>query len=211
MKLIFFGAPGAGKGTVAKIISEKDNIIQISTGDLFRDNIKNKTILGKKVSSILDAGNLVPDDLTISIVKDRIQHQDCKNGYILDGFPRTLNQAKEWDKIDPVDKAVYFDITDEDVKKRLGGRRICPKCGAIYNIYSNKSKKEGFCDNDNETLITRKDDQIDAIENRLKVYHEQTKPLIKYYGKLNKLATIDSSVSPEESYKQIMEQLGIKS
>ncbi len=207
MKLVFFGAPGAGKGTIAKIVFEKNKIVQISTGDLFRNAIKNKTELGKKVSAILERGDLVPDELTIEIVKERIKENDCKNGYILDGFPRTMVQSESWEKIDPIDKAVHFDISDETVKMRLGGRRICQKCGAIFNIYTNKPKKEGICDNDGESLIIRKDDQEDAIVNRLKVYHDQTKPLISYYKKLNKLVTIDSSVDADSSYKQILKAL----
>jgi adenylate kinase len=209
MKLVFFGAPGAGKGTVAKLLNEKKGIVHISTGDLFRAAIKNQTELGKKVTSILDAGDLVPDELTIAIVEERVKEKDCNEGYILDGFPRTMVQAEAWEKIEPVDKAIYFDISDEEVKKRLGGRRICPQCGAIYNIYSNKPKQESICDHDGEELIIRKDDQIDAIENRLEVYHQQTAPLLDYYKKLNKVISIDSSVSPDKSFQQINDQLNI--
>ncbi|MBN2546803.1 MAG: adenylate kinase [Spirochaetes bacterium] len=207
MKLVFFGAPGAGKGTIAKIVYDKNKIVQISTGDLFRNAIKNQTELGKKVSAILERGDLVPDELTIEIVKERIKEKDCNKGYILDGFPRTMIQAESWEKIDPIDRAVYFDISDEVVKRRLGGRRICPKCGAIFNIYTNKPKNEGICDNDGESLIIRKDDQEEAIENRLFIYHEQTKPLISYYKKLDKLVTIDSSVDADTSYQQIIKAL----
>ena len=209
MKLVFFGAPGAGKGTIAKMIYERLNIVQISTGDLFRLAIKDKTELGLEVSSILDAGDLVPDDLTIALVEERVKKDDCKNGYILDGFPRTIVQAEAWEKIDPIDNAVFFDISDDEVKKRLGGRRICSKCGAIYNIYSNKSKIEGVCDNDGEKLIIRLDDQEDAIANRLDVYHKQTEPLLGFYTKINKVITIDSSVSPESSFTQVKDKLGI--
>ncbi len=209
MKLVFFGAPGAGKGTVAKLLYDRLNIIQISTGDLFRENIKNKTELGQKVSSILEKGDLVPDELTIEIVKDRVKMDDCKNGYILDGFPRTMVQAEAWEKADPIDKAVYFDIADEIVMKRLSGRRICQKCGAIYNIYFNPPKTENMCNNDNEALIIRKDDNEDSIKNRLEVYHKQTEPLMGYYEKCGKMISINASVTPEESYSQIVKQLGI--
>ncbi len=209
MKLVFFGAPGAGKGTVAKLLYDRLKIVQISTGDLFREAIKNKTELGVKVSAILDRGDLVPDELTIEIVKQRIKNDDCKNGYILDGFPRTMVQAEAWEKADPINKAVYFDITDDLVKKRLCGRRICQKCGAIYNIYFNPPKNENRCDNDNAELIIRKDDNEESINNRLDVYHKQTEPLMGYYKKLGKMISIDASVSPEESYEQIKKQLGI--
>ena len=179
MKLVLFGAPGAGKGTVAKIMIKDFNIPQISTGDLFRKAIKDQTSLGKKVSSILASGGLVPDELTIDIVKERTSEADCKNGFILDGFPRTMVQAQAWEKANPIDKAIYFDISDEEVKKRLCGRRVCSKCGEIYNVNFNQPKYEGVCDKDGEKLVIRSDDQEDAINNRLEVYHSQTKPLLE--------------------------------
>ena len=208
-KLVFFGAPGAGKGTIAKIIEDKLGLLQISTGDLFRQAIKDQTELGKKVSSILAAGDLVPDELTIAIVEERVKKDDCKNGYILDGFPRTMIQAKEWEKIAPVDKAVYFDVSDELVKKRLGGRRLCQKCGKIYNIHFMQPKVDGICDVDGGELITRPDDQEDAIANRLDVYHKQTAPLMDFYKEIGKMVTIDASVSPEDSFSQFREAAGI--
>lgn len=207
MKLVFLGAPGAGKGTIAKMLNERKGFVHISTGDLFRLAIKNQTELGKKVSQILERGDLVPDELTISIVKEKTNSAECKKGYILDGFPRTIVQAEEWEKVDPVDMAVLFDVTDDLVRQRLGGRRICPKCGAIYNIYTNRPKKENTCDIDGETLIIRKDDQIDAINNRLKVYHEQTEPLIDYYKKLNKLVVINAGIDAETSYNEVLKLL----
>ena len=209
IKLVFFGAPGAGKGTLSKIVTMDFDVVQISTGDLFREAIKNKTELGLKVSSILDAGNLVPDELTIALVKERTKNKDCKNGYILDGFPRTMKQAEAWEKIDPVDKAIYFDIEDEVVIKRLGRRRVCPKCQSIYHIENIKPKVEGICDNDGEKLIIRADDQIDAIKNRLDVYHKQTEPLLEYYKKLGKVFSIDASVSVDLSYKQLKDNLKV--
>lgn len=209
MKLVFFGAPGAGKGTVAKLVIKEWNIPQISTGDLFRRAIKDKTSLGLKVTSILDKGELVPDEVTIDLVKERTNQDDCKGGYILDGFPRTMPQAEAWEKIDAVDRAIYFDISDEVVTKRLSGRRVCPKCGAIYNINSDsqKPKRENTCDYDGETLITRPDDKIEAIQNRLKVYHDQTEPLLGFYKKLDKVVVVDSSVSPDNTFSQIKKNL----
>lgn len=209
MKLVFFGAPGAGKGTIAKILFDEYKIVQISTGDLFREAIKNKTELGKKVSGILEKGELVPDEVTIALVEERVKKPDCKNGYLLDGFPRTMVQAERWEKIDPIDKAVYFEIDDELVRKRLSGRRMCPKCGTIYNIFFSRPKVENTCDQDGETLATRKDDSLETINNRLSVYHSQTEPLLGFYEKLKKELTIDASVSAEESYGQIKMQLGI--
>jgi adenylate kinase len=207
MKLVFFGAPGAGKGTIAKILFDEYKIVQISTGEIFREAIKNKTELGIKVSSILEKGELVPDDLTIALVEERVKKPDCAKGYILDGFPRTMVQAERWEKIDPIDTAVYFEIDDELVRKRLSGRRMCPKCGTIYNIFFSKPKREGMCDHDGETLVSRKDDGIETINNRLSVYHRQTEPLLGFYKKLNKELTIDASVSAEESYRQIKGKL----
>ena len=207
MKLVLFGAPGAGKGTVAKIMIKDFNIPQISTGDLFRKAIKDQTPLGKKVSNILASGGLVPDELTIDIVKERTNEADCKNGFILDGFPRTMIQAEAWEKANPIDKAIYFDISDEEVKKRLCGRRVCPKCNEIYNVNFNQPKVEGICDKDGEKLIIRSDDQEDAINKRLEVYHSQTKPLLEFYSKTGKVITVDSSVSPDFTYKQIKEKL----
>jgi adenylate kinase len=207
LKLVFFGAPGAGKGTLAKIMKENTGIIQISTGDLFRHAIKHKTELGLKVEAVIKAGGLVPDELTIALVAERVKNDDCKDGYILDGFPRTLPQAEEWEKRAPIDTAVYFDISDEIVKKRLSGRRTCEKCGSIYNIYSNKPRTEGICDKDGEKLSIRSDDREEAIANRLDVYHSQTKPLLAYYEKLGKVVTIDASVDPQSSYDQIMSKI----
>ncbi|HPO49303.1 MAG TPA: adenylate kinase [Spirochaetota bacterium] len=210
MKIVFFGAPGAGKGTIAKKFNEELGIPQISTGDLFRAAIKNKTELGLKVSSILETGGLVPDELTIEVVKERVSLNDCKNGYILDGFPRTMIQATSWEKVQSVDAAIYFDISDEEVKKRLGGRRVCQKCGAIYHTIFNPPKKEGICDNDSETLFIRPDDKEEAIANRLEVYHKQTEPLLEYYEKLEKAVTIDASKTPDEVYGQIKNRLNFR-
>ena len=210
MKLVFFGAPGAGKGTISKKLNEEYGLPQISTGDLFRENIKNRTELGLKVSSILEKGELVPDQLTISIVEMRTKNNDCKNGYILDGFPRTIIQAENWEKISPIDKAIYFDITDKEVMDRLSGRRVCPKCGQIYHILFNKPKKDGKCDNDDETLYIRPDDKEEAINNRLNVYHKQTQPLIEYYTNINKIVKINAVNSFEDVYSEIKSKLKLK-
>jgi adenylate kinase len=210
MKLVFFGAPGAGKGTVAANVTKEWDIPQLSTGDLFRAAIKNKTELGKKVTAILDAGDLVPDEVTVGVVQERVKQDDCNNGYILDGFPRTIPQAEAWEKIDPIDTAIYFDISDEEVISRLGGRRVCTECGAIFNINfePKRPKKEGICDLCGGDLMTRPDDQADAIKNRLEVYHSQTKPLLELYTKLGKCVTVDSSISPGNTFNQIKEKLG---
>ncbi len=209
MKLVFFGAPGAGKGTIAKMLFDEYKIIHISTGDLFREAIKNKTELGLKVAGILEKGELVTDEVTIALVEERTKKPDCAKGYILDGFPRTMVQAERWEKIDPVDTAVYFDIDDELVRKRLSGRRMCPKCGTIYNVFFSKPKRVGVCDHDGETLMTRKDDALETINNRLSVYHGQTEPLRGFYQKLKKESVIDASVSAEESYRQIKGKLAL--
>ena len=209
MKLVFFGAPGAGKGTIAKIMFDEYHIVHISTGDLFREAIKNKTELGQKVSSILERGELVPDELTIALVEERVKKPDCQKGYMLDGFPRTMVQAERWEQIDPIDTAVYFDIDDELVRKRLSGRRMCPMCGAIYNVFFSRPNRDGLCDADGELLITRKDDSLETINNRLSVYHSQTAPLLGFYQKIGKEITIDATVSADESYGQIKAKLDL--
>ncbi len=207
MKLVFFGPPGAGKGTIAKILNDKFGTLQISTGDLFRQAIKDKTPLGEQVSSILATGGLVPDSLTISIVKERVSRSDCLKGYILDGFPRTMVQAEEWEKKEPIDKAIYFKIDDSIVRGRLGGRTTCPKCGTIYGTKFNAPKTKGVCDKDAENLFVRPDDTEDAINNRLEVYHSQTKPLVEFYKKSNKIVEIDAAGSPEEVAALIVKAL----
>ncbi|MBQ1998259.1 MAG: adenylate kinase [Spirochaetota bacterium] len=207
MKLIFFGAPGAGKGTIAKQLKESAGIPHISTGDIFRANIKNQTELGKKVKAILDAGELVPDELTISLVENRVKEDDCKNGYILDGFPRTMVQAEAWSKIEEADAAIYFDIEDAEVVRRLGGRRTCPTCQAIFHVETNKPKVDGVCDLCGAELIIRADDATEAIENRLKVYHSQTEPLLDYYTKLGKVISVDATGTPEGVFNELQSKL----
>ncbi|WP_024865230.1 adenylate kinase [Butyrivibrio sp. FCS014] len=198
MKIIMLGAPGAGKGTQAKMIAEKFGIPHISTGDIFRANIKNGTELGKKAKEYMDKGQLVPDELTVKILLDRVANEDCKNGYVLDGFPRTIPQAdvldKELTKLgDKVDFAINVDVPDENIVRRMSGRRACLKCGATYHIEHIPPKKEGICDTCGSELVQRDDDKPETVQNRLSVYHEQTQPLIDYYNKKNILKTVDGT------------------
>ncbi len=208
MNLIFLGPPGAGKGTVAKQLSEEKQIPHISTGDLFREEIKNETELGKKVQKIISAGDLVPDELTTEIVKKRLSQPDAKNGVILDGFPRTIPQADALAEFCEIDGVLYFDISDEEVVKRLSGRRIAKKSGRIYHVEYNPPKTPGIDNETGEPLITRPDDQEDAVRNRLDVYKNQTLPLIEYYKSKEKLINIDASQSPDAVYKSVQKTVG---
>ncbi len=208
MKIIMLGAPGAGKGTQAKMIAEKFAIPHISTGDIFRANIKNGTELGKKAKEFMDKGQLVPDELTVEILLDRVANDDCKNGYVLDGFPRTIPQAdvldKELTKLgDKVDFAINVDVPDENIVRRMSGRRACLKCGATYHIEHIPPKKEGICDTCGSELVQRDDDKPETVQNRLKVYHEQTQPLIEYYDKKNILKNVDGTKDMQEVFTDI--------
>ena len=198
MKFVFLGPPGAGKGTLAKQASEKLEISHISTGDLFREAIHAGTPLGKEVQSILAKGDLVPDSLTIELVKERLTKDDCKAGFILDGFPRTIPQAEALQGFAAPTEVINFLLSEEEIIKRLSGRRGCPRCGAIYHIVFNPPKKNELCDSCGVALITRKDDTIEAIKNRLQVYNTQTMPLIDYYKRVGILTNIDASPSPPE-------------
>lgn len=198
MKFVFLGPPGAGKGTLAKQASEKLKISHISTGDLFREAIHAGTPLGKEVQSILAKGDLVPDSLTIELVKERLNKYDCKAGFILDGFPRTIPQAEALQGFAAPTEVINFLLSEEEIIKRLSGRRSCPRCGAIYHIVFNPPKKNELCDSCGVTLITRKDDTIEAIKNRLQVYNTQTVPLIDFYKRMGILTNIDASPSPQE-------------
>lgn len=196
MKIIMLGAPGAGKGTQAKKIAEKYSIPHISTGDIFRANIKEGTELGKKAKEYMDKGALVPDELVCDLVVDRISQEDAKNGYVLDGFPRTIPQAEALDaaltKIgEKVDYAIDVDVPDDNIINRMSGRRACVACGGTYHIEFNPTKVEGVCDACGGQLILRDDDQPETVKNRLKVYHEQTQPLIEYYTKKDILKSVD--------------------
>ena len=209
MKIIMLGAPGAGKGTQAKMIAEKFGIPHISTGDIFRANIKNGTELGKKAKDYMDKGQLVPDELTVEILLDRVASEDCKNGYVLDGFPRTIPQAdvldKELTKLgDKVDFAINVDVPDENIVRRMSGRRACLKCGATYHIEHIPPKKEGICDTCGSELVQRDDDKPETVQNRLSVYHEQTQPLIDYYSNKNILKTVDGTKDMQEVFSDIV-------
>ena len=213
MKIIMLGAPGAGKGTLAKKISEKYSIPHISTGDIFRANIKEGTELGKKAKEYMDQGLLVPDELTCDLVMDRIQQDDCKNGFVLDGFPRTIPQAEALtaalEKInEKMDYALDIEIADEKIVERMSGRRVCTKCGAPFHIVNIPPKTEGICDHCGGELEFRADDQPETVLKRLGVYHEQTQPLIEYYAKQGILKEIDGTKSVEEGFASIVEILG---
>jgi adenylate kinase len=203
MNLIFLGAPGAGKGTLATLLSKDYGIPQISTGDLFRAAVKEGSELGKQVQGIMEKGELVPDSLTVELVKERLAKPDAGDGYILDGFPRTIAQADALGEFQKIDAVINFAISDELVIRRLSGRRVCRSCGAIYHVDNMPPKVEGKCDRCGGELYIRDDDKIDSIKNRLRVYQEQTEPLIAYYRDKGRLREIDSSKSPENSLEQI--------
>jgi len=208
MKLIFLGPPGAGKGTLAGLVSKEYDIPQISTGDIFRDAIKRETELGKKVKEIVGRGDLVPDDLTVSLVRERLGQPDAQGGYILDGFPRTIPQAAALEAFQSMDAVVNFTISDETVIGRLSGREVCKSCGAIYHVKNMPSKVKGICDKCGGALYTRPDDTLESITNRLEIYKKQTEPLVSYYRKKKLLRDIDSSKSPEDTLLQIRKVLG---
>lgn len=213
MKIIMLGAPGAGKGTQAKQIADKYSIPHISTGDIFRANIKNGTELGKKAKQYMDQGALVPDELTCDLVMDRIQQDDCKNGFVLDGFPRTIPQAEALDaalgKInEKMDYAIDVDVPDENIVNRMSGRRACLNCGATYHLISIPPKVEGICDRCGSEIVLREDDKPETVQKRLKVYHEQTQPLIDYYSKKGVLAEVDGTQSMENVFNAIVDVLG---
>lgn len=208
MKIIMLGAPGAGKGTQAKLIAEKYNVPHISTGDIFRANIKNGTDLGKEAKSYMDKGQLVPDELTVRILLDRVANEDCKNGYVLDGFPRTIPQAEVLDAEltktgDSIDFAINVDVPDENIIARMSGRRACVTCGATYHIVHVPPKTENICDKCGSELILRDDDKEETVKNRLNVYHEQTQPLIDFYTKKNVLKTVDGTVDMMDVFAAI--------
>ena len=212
MKIIMLGAPGAGKGTQSERNGAKYGLPQISTGDIFRANLSAGTELGMKAKTYMDAGELVPDELTCDLVVDRISKDDCANGYILDGFPRTLAQADLLTKVlaesgDKVDFAVNVDVPDENIIARMSGRRVCGKCGKPYHIVNMPPKVEGICDNCGGELIQRKDDLAETVKNRLTVYHEQTQPLIDYYDAKGCLVTVDGTKDIDEVFADIIAAL----
>lgn len=213
MKIVMLGAPGAGKGTQAQKIAEKYDIPHISTGDIFRSNIKAGTELGKKAKSFIDQGLLVPDEVTIGMLLDRIHESDCKNGYILDGFPRTIPQAESLTEAlaksgEAIDFALNVDVPDANIVNRMAGRRACLKCGATYHIQFAAPKKEGICDKCGSELVLRDDDKPETVQKRLEVYHEQTHPLIDYYEKKGVLHTVDGTQTMETVFENITDILG---
>lgn len=213
MKIVMLGAPGAGKGTQADKIAEKYNIPHISTGDIFRSNIKAGTELGKKAKSFIDQGLLVPDEVTIGMLLDRIHEADCENGYILDGFPRTIPQAESLtaalkENGEAIDFALDVEVPDANIVNRMAGRRACLKCGTTYHTEFAAPKKEGICDKCGSELVLRDDDKPETVQKRLEVYHEQTHPLIDYYKKKGVLHAIDGTLSMETVFKNIVDILG---
>ena len=213
MKLIMLGAPGAGKGTQAKMIADKYAIPHISTGDIFRANIKNGTALGKEAKTYMDQGLLVPDELTVKILLDRVAQDDCKNGYVLDGFPRTIPQAEVLDEAliklgESIDYAINVDVPDENIVNRMSGRRACLGCGATYHLVHIPPKAEGVCDHCNQELVLRDDDKPETVLNRLKVYHDQTQPLIDFYTAKGVLKTVDGTVDMQDVFNAIVSILG---
>ena len=213
MKIIMLGAPGAGKGTQAKMIAEKCGIPHISTGDIFRANIKNGTELGAKAKEYMDKGLLVPDELVCDLVVDRIQQADCEKGYILDGFPRTIPQAEALEAAlnaieQKLDYAIDIDVPDENIINRMSGRRACVGCGATYHVVFNPTKVEGKCDVCGESLILRDDDKQETVKKRLDVYHTQTQPLIDFYSARKVLVEVDGTQSMDKVFEDIMKILG---
>jgi adenylate kinase len=213
MKIIMLGAPGAGKGTQAKQIAAKYEIPHISTGDIFRANIKNSTELGKKAKIYIDQGALVPDEVTCDLVMDRIAQPDCANGFVLDGFPRTIPQAEALthalDQIGKsMDYAIDVDVPDENIVRRMGGRRACLNCGATYHMIYNPTKTEGVCDACGNPTVLRDDDKPETVLKRLTVYHNQTQPLIDYYKNMNILKTVDGTKPMDQVFADIVAILG---
>ncbi len=208
MKIIMLGAPGAGKGTQAKRIADKWKVPHISTGDIFRANIKNGTELGMEAKKYMDKGALVPDELTVKILLDRVAAKDCENGYVLDGFPRTIPQAEVLDRAlsemgDSIDFAINVDVPDDSIINRMSGRRACVSCGATYHVEFAPTRTDGICDRCGKELILRDDDKPETVKKRLMVYHEQTQPLIDYYAGKNILKSVDGTKNMEEVFKDI--------
>ena len=213
MKIVMLGAPGAGKGTQANMIAEKYNIPHISTGDIFRANIKNGTQLGIEAKKYMDQGMLVPDELTVKILLDRVSKDDCSNGYVLDGFPRTIPQAEVLENAlneihDQIDYAIDVDVPDENIINRMSGRRACLSCGATYHVVHVPPKAEGICDRCGNELILRDDDKAETVKKRLVVYHEQTQPLIDFYTKREILRTVNGTVDMNVVFEEIVKMLG---
>ncbi|MCL6521240.1 MAG: adenylate kinase [Firmicutes bacterium] len=214
MQLVFLGPPGAGKGTQAAILARELGIPQISTGDMFRAAVRDQTPLGREAQRYMEAGQLVPDEVTIGIVEERLRADDCREGFILDGFPRTVAQAEALDRIlaaagRPLERAVEFVIGEEEVVRRLAGRRTCPRCGAVYNVYTQPPQREGRCDRCGEPLVQREDDREETVRARLAVYRRQTAPLVDFYEAGGRLVRIDASRAPGEVTAALKEALGL--
>ena len=210
MKIIFLGAPGAGKGTQADLVSERLGIPAISTGAIIREAIKNGTKMGLEAKKFIEIGQLAPDDVVIGIIKERLEKSDCKDGFILDGFPRTVPQAEALDRMGvKIDKVVSIEVSDEKIVERMSGRRVCQECGATYHILYNPSKVDKVCDKCKGELILRSDDAPEVVKSRLEVYHSTTEPLKEYYGKVGNLALVFGCEELEETSKRTLEALGI--
>lgn len=208
MKIILLGAPGAGKGTQAEVISRVKNIPTISTGNIIREALKSGTELGLKAKEYMEAGKLVPDELVIGIIQERLAQPDCQNGYILDGFPRTIPQAEALERMGvEIDKVIEIHVDDEAITRRMSGRRVCPGCGASYHLEYKAPKKEGVCDNCGDTLVQRQDDQPETVRERLKVYHEQTAPLKSYYAAKGKLFVVEGQEEVADTTRLTLEAL----
>ena len=209
MNLILLGAPGAGKGTLASYLIEKMGVPSISTGNILREAIKNNTPLGQSAKEYMDAGKLVPDEVVIGMLKERIAKRDCKSGFILDGFPRTIPQAEALDQIAHIDCALSLEVADEVIEKRMTGRRVCLRCGATYHVEPNPPRVKDICDICGDKLVIRSDDQAEVVRNRLETYHVQTEPLKGYYEAQGKLKSIDGTQGIHATEKFAVEALGL--
>lgn len=209
MNLIFLGAPGAGKGTQAEVICKKYGIPAISTGNILRDALKSGTEMGQKAKSYMEAGDLVPDEILIGIIKDRLKEDDCAKGFILDGFPRTIPQAEALDAMGiTIDKVIDIEVSDENIVTRMSGRRVCEKCGSSYHTVYKKPEKEDMCNHCGGTLIQRKDDQPETVKDRLRVYHDQTEPLKEFYSKQQKLHEVQGQEEVADTIKLVLAAVG---
>ena len=208
MNIIFLGAPGAGKGTQAEKVADTYQIPTVSTGNMIREALANGTEMGLKAKSFIESGKLVPDEVVIGIIQERLAKDDCKNGFILDGFPRTIPQAEALDRMGVIiDKVVDIEVPDEAIMERMIGRRVCPKCGASYHVVTKKPATDGICDRCGAELVQRKDDAPETVSDRLNVYHEQTEPLKNYYSNAGKLAEVDGIGSVTEITERVMKAL----
>lgn len=207
MNIVLLGPQGSGKGTQAKMLAEKYNIPHISTGDILRENVRDETELGKKANDYMVKGHLVPDEIVIGMIKERLEQEDAKEGFILDGFPRTKAQAEALEGITSIDYALDIEITDDMAIKRISGRRSCPNCGAVYHVETNPPKEDMVCDKDGTELVQREDDKPEAIKKRLQLYHEQTSPLIEYYQDKRVLSEINGEQDIDTVFEDVLETI----